>query len=377
MSKNITISEGLQAKNFSNVSKIRVNNIGGGTSDWIPEEEAGMYANLEELSVSKNGTYNASDEDVDGFSKVIVKVDPNVTTKTITKNGTYRAKKDKVDGYSEVSVQVPTGGGGELITKSISENGTYNASEDGADGYSSVTVNVGGGGGSLITKQITANGTYNASADGADGYSSVTVNVAAPQHGNSIVSGLDDTSVAQRISTRDFFYDFDEKLWFSIQPLLSTLNKTWQTEMEDKIRNHKWLDGDLFSDMLNYNNLVIFASGAQTNTVLYPIRIEFYIFGIADENATIRVSDVTANGCTITISDDTKFYSAGNLGLNSMEWKLSGLTSWGNEQKTLALSAINNQTLWGNSGESNTINLGIKIPTLSGELGTGLMTNLV
>lgn len=188
MSKNITIAEGTQAKNFSNVSKIRVNNIGGGTSNWIPEEEAGLYANLGEANITKNGTYKASDEDYDGFSKVTVKVDPKVTTKTVTKNGTYKAKKDKVDGFSEVSVQVPTGGDATLISKTITENGSYNAGDDNADGYISVNVNVsgGGGGGTLITKSISQNGTYNARDDNADGYSSVTVNVSGGGGGGGI-----------------------------------------------------------------------------------------------------------------------------------------------------------------------------------------------
>lgn len=147
MSKNITIAEGSQAKNFSYVSKIRTNKMGGGTQDWIPEDEAGMYANLGVAEITENGTYRASDENLDGFSEVAVSVQPKTKTKTITKNGTYRASKDKVDGYSEISVQVPTeggGGGSTLITKDITENGSYNASDDDADGYSSVNVNVAG-----------------------------------------------------------------------------------------------------------------------------------------------------------------------------------------------------------------------------------------
>lgn len=156
MAKNITIAEGSQAKNFSNVAKIRTNVIGGGTQNWVPEDEAGMYANLGVAEITKNGTYKASDENLDGFSQVAVSVQPKTKTKTITKNGTYKASKDKVDGYSEISVQVPTeGGGGDptLVTKEITENGTYNASDDSADGYSSVTVNVSGGsiGGETVT----------------------------------------------------------------------------------------------------------------------------------------------------------------------------------------------------------------------------------
>ena len=65
-------------------------------------------------------------------------------TKTITSNGTYNALDDDLDGYSTVTVNVPSA---TLGTKSITQNGTYNASSDSLDGYSQVTVNVSGGGG--------------------------------------------------------------------------------------------------------------------------------------------------------------------------------------------------------------------------------------
>lgn len=63
---------------------------------------------------------------------------PTLITKTITENNTYNASDDNADGYSSVTVNVqPT-----LITKTITENDTYDATDDNADGYSSVTVNV-------------------------------------------------------------------------------------------------------------------------------------------------------------------------------------------------------------------------------------------
>lgn len=65
--------------------------------------------------------------------------------KTITANGTYRAEDDDLDGYSTVVVNVASA---VLVSKSITENGTYDPQDDNADGYSSVTVNVSGGGGS-------------------------------------------------------------------------------------------------------------------------------------------------------------------------------------------------------------------------------------
>ncbi len=98
--------------------------------------------------------------------------EPTLTTKNITENGTYNASSDNVDGYSQVNVDVEP----ELMTKNITENGTYNASSDNVDGYSQVNVDVEP---TLTTKNITQNGTYNASSDNVDGYSQVNVDVAS------------------------------------------------------------------------------------------------------------------------------------------------------------------------------------------------------
>lgn len=62
--------------------------------------------------------------------------------KGIVANGTYNASDDNLSGYSKVVVNVPTGSGATLGTKTVISNGTYNASSDSLDGYSSVTVNV-------------------------------------------------------------------------------------------------------------------------------------------------------------------------------------------------------------------------------------------
>lgn len=124
MSKNITIAEGAQSKNFNNVAKIRTNLIGGGTQNWIPEDEAGNYANLEEIYISENGTYYADDEGVDGFSKVSVNVsggEAKLITKEITANGTYNASADAADGYSEVYVNI-----GETGREPVSSGGDGN-----------------------------------------------------------------------------------------------------------------------------------------------------------------------------------------------------------------------------------------------------------
>lgn len=96
--------------------------------------------------------------------------------KTITSNGTYSPSADNLDGYSEVTVTVE--GGSVLVSKNIVQNGTYDPTDDNADGYSGVTVNVPPS--VLVSKNITANGDYIPSDDNADGYSSVSVAVPGP-----------------------------------------------------------------------------------------------------------------------------------------------------------------------------------------------------
>ena len=114
MSKNITISEGATAKNFTGASKIRTNLLGGGTQNWVPEDEAINYVDLATLSVTDNGTYTAQDEGCQGFSEIDVDVEtePDLTTKSISQNGTYNASDDNADGYSQITVNVSGGGGG-------------------------------------------------------------------------------------------------------------------------------------------------------------------------------------------------------------------------------------------------------------------------
>lgn len=163
-------------------------------------------ATLDAKTITENGTYPASEDELDGYSSVTVNVpSPDIESKNITQNGTYNAADDNLDGYSSVSVNVSKA---TLGVKSVTQNGVYDASDDGVDGYSRVTVetptpvvdskiitangqylasdeglagysgvNVSVPGATLVSKTITENGTYNASYDQADGYSSVEVNV--------------------------------------------------------------------------------------------------------------------------------------------------------------------------------------------------------
>ena len=92
-------------------------------------------------------------------------------TKTISANGTYNASNDNADGYSSITVNVPnsfsindvsnttgitaviTGETTTLTTKTITQNGTYSASNDNVTGYSQVVVNVSSSGGGASATQ--------------------------------------------------------------------------------------------------------------------------------------------------------------------------------------------------------------------------------
>lgn len=87
----------------------------------------GEGGNIQPLSVTENGEYNAADYGCDGFDPVLVNVpvpEPVIQSKTITKNGTYIAPEG-VDGYSPVIVRNPYedlyklehGGGEDIDTK--------------------------------------------------------------------------------------------------------------------------------------------------------------------------------------------------------------------------------------------------------------------
>lgn len=67
MSKNIIIQEGGVPRQLT-ADKLRTNQIGGGTCDWVPEDAV----RLTTKSVNQNGTYTASDDGFYGYSAVTV-----------------------------------------------------------------------------------------------------------------------------------------------------------------------------------------------------------------------------------------------------------------------------------------------------------------
>lgn len=100
---------------------------------------------LAPLSATENGDY-LPPSGVDGFNSVHVAVPgATLTTKSITANGTYNASQDNADGYSSVTVDVQGGGSAVVQPLSVTQNGTYTP-PSGVDGYAPVTVSVSGGG---------------------------------------------------------------------------------------------------------------------------------------------------------------------------------------------------------------------------------------
>lgn len=95
------------------------------------------------VTIDSNGNYteNVNDKATVDIT-VNVPVSGDLGTKTIITNGTYQALDDNLDGYSEVTVNVPQNA--TLGIKAITNNGSYNAITDGYDGYSRVDVNVSG-----------------------------------------------------------------------------------------------------------------------------------------------------------------------------------------------------------------------------------------
>ena len=72
---------------------------------------------VEQLNVTENGTYSETGK---AYSPVIVDVPaPTLITKTITENGTYNASEDNADGYSQVTVNVRTDFYGMIIHQAV------------------------------------------------------------------------------------------------------------------------------------------------------------------------------------------------------------------------------------------------------------------
>lgn len=148
----------------------------------------GGEANIIEKTITENGTYDATDEDADGYNPVIV------NTKTIinleSKDDYDELTEDEKYSGDVYRYPVPVEYASNryrlsymnenytkmiLTTRTLTQNGVFFASTYGADGYAFVTVAVPGQ--NLQPHTFNINGTYPASDFGVDGFSSVTINV--------------------------------------------------------------------------------------------------------------------------------------------------------------------------------------------------------
>ena len=146
-----------------------------------------------EVEYTTNGTHT---EDIKNYENIDIEVNVPVTgdlgSKTIIANGTYQALDDNLDGYDEVTVNVPQNA--TLGVKNITANGDYYASADSLDGFSRVSVAVPGGGSTLQTnKTVTATTSQQIVQPdvGYDGLQQVTVN---PQEHTATYTPAEDTA---------------------------------------------------------------------------------------------------------------------------------------------------------------------------------------
>lgn len=91
MSKSVIIVNNGTTETWSTVDTIRVNAVGGGTEDFVPEDETTTGT----ITITANGEYNAADDGLYGYSTAIVNVPGMVTgyidgelyTVTVDENG--------------------------------------------------------------------------------------------------------------------------------------------------------------------------------------------------------------------------------------------------------------------------------------------------
>lgn len=106
MAKKVAILEGDKSRRFGGVKYLRTNLTGGGTCEWVPEDDR----KLKTKTIKKNGTYRIADEKGDyyGFSQVTVSVSNSTTGKKKPSTGgdgnEYSVKVNEDTGMLEEKV---------------------------------------------------------------------------------------------------------------------------------------------------------------------------------------------------------------------------------------------------------------------------------
>lgn len=258
---------------------------------------------LIDKTITENGTYNAVDDEADGYKKVITDV-PNTYTAADEGKVVYNAALELQTAYPST----------------ISENGTYTTTNN-----NSVTVDVQS---NLTTKNITANGTYNASADSADGYSSVTVNVPQSTSTMNVQMNFNGESVGGAVLVPDNVLSVELSIDMTSIPAYLLGNTTSLTEFTIPERITEIGDGAFYGsgitsllipDGISFGNDVFASSDLETVEFLgssYSFQNESAIFANCQSLTTaLNVPSVAGmfNGCynltTVTINQNETYLS--------------------------------------------------------------------
>lgn len=160
--------------------------------------------------------YTAHDSMGRSITGTLIPPDPQFGTKSITENGTYDAEDDNLDGYSSVTVDVPIPSGYIIPegSQTITENNTYDVTA-----LASVNVNVPIPPGYIVptgSQTLTNNGTYDIAQ-----YASVTVSVGGSGAQSKSVSFTPTTSTQTQTVTADTGYDGLSSVDITVNPIPS------------------------------------------------------------------------------------------------------------------------------------------------------------
>ena len=300
----------------NNVVAVNVPNTFSG-ADEGKVVESGALVSQTSTSVSANGTYNTtknssivvaiptfsgsytvtptqSSQTIATAGKVMTDnltvqgyTAPDIGTKTITANNTYYATDDSLDGYSSVVVRVPnsytsedegkvvySGALTSQTSRNIDTNGTYSTVTN-----SSVVVNVPQQSYTLVSKSVTANGSYDPTDDSADGYNSLTVNVpntyTSSDENKVVSSGALVAQTSQTVTTNGTYDTTTNDEVVVAIPTFSGSYTVTPTQSSQTIATAgKVMTSDLTvsaatgTDAYVANNIIILSSSSVNNNVL-------------------------------------------------------------------------------------------------------------
>lgn len=200
-------------------------------------------------NITENGTH-----DVTNYASASVNVQPDLGTKSITENGTYNASSDDLDGYSSVTVNVQ-GGGGVIQPLSVTQNGTYTP-PSGVDGYAPVNVSVSGGG---SISEVTLEPTINDMQNGE-----VQILISAEQV-------LDDKPTCEEVTAG--IAGQNQSSAINALNYSGILNNSYKWTTADRNYNDLWVGAD-FGDPIVLNAFVVAPRTFSNNRQIYTIIFE-------------------------------------------------------------------------------------------------------